>query len=479
MKKIPNYKYLYVLADITTIFTSFLITIYIVRRDYDKGFFELIFDARDLLLVFFGLSLLFLIIFKYNGLYRINIILSRAAHLVGILKSIYYGALQVAIISLFLEGNTIVDSRLIIFVFILVIIPFLYLVRVEFLRSLFTTLSKHQLKRNVLIIGDGKSGRILATKLLFENPLGIDIVGFVDNNLPVGTEIVSGKIIVGKTDELEELVRKYNIHELLIAIENNDYEQFLDVIDTCKNLNLSVRITSELFDVVAQKLSTEKYGEIPVIDVSPHYNNAVTLGLKRIFDLVGASIIIILFSPLMLLIALLVKLSSPGPVLFKQKRIGKYGREFDFYKFRSMYVLEGEDEERKEMMINFMKNDSATENDKKVINDKRVTWIGKIIRKTSLDELPQLFNVIIGDMSLVGPRPCLPYEYENYDDWQKRRVSVTPGCTGVWQVWGRSSVSFKDSVVLDLYYINNMSPWFDLQLLFQTIPVLVLLKGAK
>jgi len=98
---------------------------------------------------------------------------------------------------------------------------------------------------------------------------------------------------------------------------------------------------------------------------------------------------------------------------------------------------------------------------------------------TSLDELPQLLNVIKGEMSLVGPRPCLPYEYENYSEWQKRRVNVTPGCTGVWQVWGRSSVSFKDSVVLDLYYINNMSPWFDLQLIFQTVPAILTARGAK
>ena len=145
-----------------------------------------------------------------------------------------------------------------------------------------------------------------------------------------------------------------------------------------------------------------------------------------------------------------------------------------------MKELKGEDEDRKKKMIEFMKNgvDNSAD-DTKVINESRVTWIGNIIRKTSLDELPQLFNVIKGDMSLVGPRPCLPYEYDNYDEWQKRRVSVIPGCTGVWQVWGRSQVNFKESVVLDLYYINNMSPWLDIQLIFQTIPVMLFSRGAK
>ena len=136
------------------------------------------------------------------------------------------------------------------------------------------------------------------------------------------------------------------------------------------------------------------------------------------------------------------------------------------------------EEDRVKKIIEFMKDDNA-ESWTKIINNSRITWIGKIIRKTSLDELPQLLNVLKGDMSIVGPRPCLPYEYENYDWWQKRRVNVIPGCTGVWQVWGRSSVSFKESVVLDLYYINNMSPWFDLQIMLQTVPAILTARGAE
>jgi len=144
-----------------------------------------------------------------------------------------------------------------------------------------------------------------------------------------------------------------------------------------------------------------------------------------------------------------------------------------------MKVLTGsEDEDRMEQMLEFMKNDSA-DSGTKIINENRITWIGGFIRKTSLDELPQLLNVLKGEMSLVGPRPCLPYEFENYDEWQKRRVEVIPGCTGVWQVWGRSSVSFKESVVLDLYYINNMSPWFDFQIMLQTLPAIITGRGAK
>jgi lipopolysaccharide/colanic/teichoic acid biosynthesis glycosyltransferase len=203
------------------------------------------------------------------------------------------------------------------------------------------------------------------------------------------------------------------------------------------------------------------------------------LRLKSIFDKVASFIGLILLSPFMTIISILIKISSPGPVFYKHERIGKDGKPFMFYKFRTMNIIENDDDtERKKMMINFMKGMESNGPNKKVINPKRVTRIGKFLRKTSLDELPQLLNVLKGDMSLVGPRPCLPYEYENLENWQKRRFTILPGCTGMWQVTGRSEVTFQESVVLDLYYINNLSPWLDLQLLIKTIPVMLFGKGG-
>jgi exopolysaccharide biosynthesis polyprenyl glycosylphosphotransferase len=314
---------------------------------------------------------------------------------------------------------------------------------------------------------------------MFENPIGLEIVGFVDDEKQVGEEIVSGAKVVGRFSEIEDLIKKYRVDELIVAIDSETHDEFLDILDACKKLDVNVRITSELFDVVGEKVSTEKYADIPVIDVSSHYNNALTLGVKRAFDIAISIFALIVLSPVMIAIVIAIKLSSSGSVLFKQARIGKGGKEFEFYKFRSMKVLTGsEDEDRMKKMLEFMKNDSA-DSGSKVINESRITWIGGFIRKTSLDELPQLLNVLRGEMSLVGPRPCLPYEFENYDEWHKRRVEVIPGCTGVWQVWGRSSVSFKESVVLDLYYINNMSPWFDFQIMLQTLPAIITGRGAK
>ena len=451
---------------------------YLLRKDVSLNFLEFVGQSAFLVLIFFLLSLLYIVIFQYNGLYRINIIITRAAHLARIMKAIYYGALNIVLISLLIEPAAVLDSRLIIFVSVLIVIPALYLFRAEILRYILIRFSGTSFKRNVIIVGDGKAGKMLATKLMYENPIGLNILGFVDDHKVLNEEVVIGKKVIGNLNELENIIDKYDVDELLIAEDDEDNEKVLDVIDLCKSLNVNVRVTSELFDIVARKVSTEKYADIPVIDVSSHYNNAITIGMKRTFDLVASTIALILLSPVMLVITILIKLTSPGSILFKQTRVGRHGKTFQFYKFRSMTDIDGEDEDRKKLMLDFMNNGNG-ETDTKVINSNRVTWVGNIIRKSSLDELPQLFNVLRGEMSLVGPRPCLPYEYENYDEWQKRRVSVIPGCTGVWQVWGRSSVSFNESVVLDLYYINNMSPWFDLQLIYQTIPAMLTARGAK
>ena len=479
MKKIPLYKYLLGITDVFVLFVSFFTAMYLLRGDSSLNLIEFANVAQDLILGFFIVSIVFIIIFYYNGLYRLNIVLTRASHLSHILKALYYGALNIVLVSLLINSSGIVDSRLLIFLAFIIAHPALYLVRAEVMRRLYLIFSKTGFRRNILILGDGKSGKMLATKLMFENPIGLEIVGFVDEDRLVGEEIVIGAKVLGRFADIKDLIKKYSVDELIVAIDTETHDEFLDILDACKKLDVNVRITSELFDVVGEKVSTEKYADIPVIDVSSHYNNALTLGVKRAFDIAISIFALIVLSPVMIAIIAAIKLSSPGPVLFKQARIGKGGKEFEFFKFRSMKVLTGsEDKERMKQMLKFMKDDSADAGSK-IINEDRITWIGGFIRKTSLDELPQLLNVLKGEMSLVGPRPCLPYEYENYDEWQKRRVDVIPGCTGVWQVWGRSSVSFKESVVLDLYYINNMSPWFDFQIMLQTLPAIITGRGAK
>lgn len=479
MKKNFRYKYFFGIADFLILLFSFLASIYVLRNNAEINFFEFYGKIPEIVLLIVFASFIILLIFQYNGLYRINIILNRTSHFVHLLKAIYYSSLNIVLLSFVIDSKLMLDSRLLVLFFFFLSLGLFFIIRLELLRMLFVGLSNTSFKRDVIIVGDGNSGKLLATKLIYENPIGLNILGFVEESRRKDDLVVAGKKVLGNYDDLPQLIKKFNVDELIIAIENESYDRFFNVLEYCKNLNVPIRITSTLWEVIDQRLQVEKYSDIPVINVAPQYNDRFTLGLKRVFDVIISFFALILLSPLMLFIAVMIKLSSPGPILFKQTRIGKYGKPFQFYKFRSMRQLDGEDEERKKMMISFMKNGQHGSEDTKIINESRVTWIGKIIRKTSLDELPQLFNVIKGDMSLVGPRPCLPYEYENYDEWQKRRLTVMPGCTGVWQVWGRSVVNFQESVVLDMYYVNNMSPWLDLQLIFQTLPVMIFSRGAK
>lgn len=479
MIRLPKFKYYLFFYDVLIFLSTFITTAILLRYNHGLTYEEIFLpDFRTISLAVISISI-FLFIYEYNSLYKINIILTRAAHLTAIIHSIFFGFITIIVISFIIKSEWITDSRLTLLTFIITLLVYSYVLRVEIFRRVYIRLKNKHFSRNLVLVGAGKAGKLLATRLTFENVIGISIIGFIDDKTEIGTPIVGNKKVIGNVAQIPSVVERYNIDEILIVIDNISYERLLEILDHCKSLDVNVRLASELFDIVVKKVSTEKYADFPVVDVSPRINNTVNIFMKRFFDVVAAGLGILFLSPIFLTIAFFIRVSSKGPILFYQTRVGRNGKMFQMFKFRSMYVSNEEDEERKKMMIEFMKKDASENSGEKVINTKRVTKIGQIIRKTSLDELPQLFNVVRGEMSLVGPRPCLPYEYENYAEWQKRRLSVIPGCTGVWQVTGRSSVSFKDSVVLDLYYINNMSPWLDMQILLKTIPVILFARGGK
>ena len=239
---------------------------------------------------------------------------------------------------------------------------------------------------------------------------------------------------------------------------------------------------SPAFEVTRRQVEIREIDGLQVAVFKPTQLRGWRRSVKRIIDVVGATIGAIILIPVFLVTAVVIKLTSPGPVFFKQTRVGKGGRQFTFYKFRSM--VSGDDSKYKEYLKAFVEDgreagiDNKGRKVYKIMDDPRITSFGHFLRKTSLDEFPQIINVLKGEMSLVGPRPCLPYEWDLYEDWEKARLSVTPGLTGLWQVTGRSNVTFHDMVLLDLYYISNWSFWWDLKLIFQTIPVILLGKGA-
>ena len=477
--KYPRYKYVFALVDFIVIYLSLIASSYITENVLNKNVVK--YDSDYLTYITFSaFSLFFIILFQNNYLYKVNIFLTRAPHLTAIIKSFLYGTLLLILFSFVIKFNTLLTSRVFVLCFFLIGLTGVTVVRLFLLKPIYMNFTNIMNRSLVVIIGAGKSGKLLAEKLIFENFYGIQIAGFLDDDLKAGDNVFKNINCIGKTDDVGEIVKKYKADEIIITIDGISYESLMKIIDKCTPLEKSVKITSELFNIVPEKIVTDSYSGIPVVDLSPKVNKNLNYFYKRIFDYIAAFTGIILLSPLFLIIAVFVKLSSKGEIFFVQKRIGKDGKPFNFYKFRSMYTDEWKDLKSETEVIEFMKNNpSELYKSTKIISNYRITPFGKFLRRNSLDELPQLFNVLKGDMSLVGPRPCLPYEYESFDEWHKRRHNVLPGCTGVWQVSGRSSLSFKDSVVLDLYYIYNMTPWLDLQLIFQTFPVMIFGKGAK
>ncbi|MDI6739354.1 MAG: sugar transferase, partial [Candidatus Edwardsbacteria bacterium] len=400
----------------------------------------------------------------------------------ALLRSFFYGIITLILLSFVLKLSFIFNSRTFLALYAAIGSVTMIVFRLFIVRSLYRTLSRGRaIKSNVIIIGTGHSGQLLAEKLVMEEVWGMTVVGFVDDDPSLTGTCINKLPVLGTARDIRHLVAEHRVQEVIFAIDNITHQRLMGMIDRCRGMNVRIKLTSELFRVIHQHLLTEQYAGISVVDLSSKLaGSSYYQFYKRMFDIVVATVGLLVMSPVIAVIALLIKATSPGPLTHKQVRIGKDGRPFDFYKFRSMTVTRDDDPERKQQMIEFIRYGKKPAPDGgKIVNEQRITWIGRIIRKMSLDELPQLVNVIKGDMSLVGPRPCLPYEYAHFEDWQKKRTAVLPGCTGLWQVTGRGKVSFNDSVVLDLYYINNMSPWFDLLLILKTIPVMALAKNTK
>jgi exopolysaccharide biosynthesis polyprenyl glycosylphosphotransferase len=477
--KYPGYKYFYAVSDFLILSFSFIISNGLYNIFYKSkpfGFFSLNGEEFALLL---ASNIVFILIFQYFHLYKINVFLTRSAQMITIIKSMLYGVIFIIVISFFLKIPIISDSRLFIAIYFNVAAGLMFIFRVILLSYVYKKhLGTNLFRRRVVIVGTGKTAMILAQKISFENSIGVEVVGFVDDILPYGSRIFKNLKVISGLNDIESLKEKINFNEIIICLDRADHEHLLQIIDRCMKLNVVVKVTSGLFGVIEERIFSEQYHEIPVIDISTKIHFGMYAVIKRIFDFFGGFSGLLILSPFFLIIGLIIKLTSRGPVIFKQIRIGKDGKKFDFYKFRSMKVIKGEDHKRASDMISFMKSKNK-DGSSKIINESRITGIGKFLRKYSLDELPQLLNVLRGEMSLVGPRPCLPYEYEHYDSWQKRRLSVLPGCTGLWQVTARSEVNFNDSVIIDLYYISNISPWLDLQLILKTVPVMLFARGGK
>jgi len=478
LKQYPAYKWILGGCDYALLLASWVAAILI--RFYGVGLTDLL--SRPLVrtqgALILTYSLVWVVIFQHFGLYKLDLFMSFGSQLLAIAKSLLYGLLGLILITFVFKRLDFVESRLVLALFVGISIVLIMAFRTLVFRRVFALASNSKiLRRRVLIVGKERTAKMVAAQIAYDETHGFEVVGFVNDSTDEGTRIFGELTNVGSLQDLPHLVKQYGIDEIIIAESDVTHSALLDIIDKAQATKAGVRLVSELYNVIPEKVLLEKYLGVPIVKLPQNYENTLFNVYKRVFDVTATVLGLVLLAVPMGVIAVIIKLTSDGPVFYTHKRIGKECIPFEFYKYRTM-VAGNDDSSHRAYVADLIRGQVQGDAPKKIVDDPRVTSIGRFLRRTSLDELPQLFNVLKGDMSLVGPRPCMPYELEEYEEWHRRRLSVMPGCTGLWQVAGRSAVDFNDMVILDLFYIDNMSPLFDLRIIFRTLPVMLLAKGG-
>ncbi len=362
-------------------------------------------------------------------------------------------------------------SRLFMLLFLMSYYGLYMLSKILLLKATDANFAKDKVDRNILIVGCSPKGQEYIDEINKYKYLSLKVVGYVDVN-----ECASYPDIphLGNVKDLDAIAQNYRIDEIAVTHPLNDDPLLLTVLDECQCMGITISMLLDCHNHDESKVHVAMVGGVPVLKFHTVSLNESQIFAKRILDVCGAMVGMVFFGIAYIIFAPLIKLETPGPVIFKQVRVGKNGRTFEIWKFRSMGVnaeaqkaaLAGRNEMSGHMF--------------KVSNDPRVTKIGAFLRKTSIDELPQFYNVLRGDMSLVGTRPPTVPEVENYELRHRKRISITPGITGMWQISGRSDITdFEDVVRLDSEYIMNWTVWMDIRILFKTVLVVFSRRGSR
>jgi exopolysaccharide biosynthesis polyprenyl glycosylphosphotransferase len=435
--------------------------------------FEVRLKASNLVL-FVVLMAAWYVIFAAFGLYRPRRLATAVAETIDIVKATSLGSMAVLGVASVINIDLVTSE---------------FLVAFWMLSTTSTTFARLTLRlilerlrvrgrnlRNLLIIGT--NARALRFAELVENKptLGYQINGFIDDEWTgVDNFRQTGRKLVATVPDFGNYLRANVVDEVVIALPvSSYYSKFSAILLACEEQGVLVHMLPNFFDVKHARLSLEVLEDQPVITLRTGAMEGWPVLVKRVFDLVVAVALLLLLTPLFVVVAILIKLTSPGPILFIQDRVGLHKRPFRFVKFRTMV----QDAEKRQQALEELNQVSGPVF--KIRNDPRMTPVGGWLRKTSIDELPQLINVLLGDMSLVGPRPLPIRDYQAFDsDWHRRRFSVRPGMTCLWQVGGRNSVPFERWMELDMQYIDQWSLWLDFKILANTLPAVVSGKGAS
>jgi len=423
--------------------------------------------------IFVAFLIVWHLLLRSYGLYRSKSVPTREADILEAMKAI---ALSTVCLG---AGAVFFHIRLVTPLFLLLFWSFgTFLVavsRISLRRTLDQVLQRGRNLRYVLIVGTNPRAVEFARRIKAEPERGYRVLGFVDDDwVMIGEHEKSGYALVCDTHGLPEFLRRNVVDEVAMYLPlRSNYERASKVAELCEQNGILIRFDGDIFSLKKAHSSTEEFAGQPYVTASTAARDWWPLTIKRTLDILFSVILLILFSPVFLLAAMLIYSTSEGPIFYLQERVGLNKRRFRMYKFRTM-VRNAE-----KLMDRLESLNEASGPVFKIKNDPRITQVGKILRRTSVDELPQLLNVLKGEMSLVGPRPLPVRDYEGFNaDWQRRRFSVRPGITCLWQIAGRNSIPFEQWMRLDLQYVDEWSLWLDLKILARTIPAVVKGVGA-
>lgn len=466
-------RWLMPLVDVALVFLAFALA-YLLR--YEVALFRPVFDpsSRNFSAYlpyasFFAFMLL--LSFQANSLYKNIRGRSFMEELMTITGSV--GNAAIILLALYFALQPLVTSRLMLAYVAGFTIILLALARAIRRVILAYFRSKGIGVQRVLIIGMGDVGKAVLRTLLSRRELGYKVVGYMDDD-PERGEVDLGRVVgLGKLENLENVLTAHGIDQLIITLPWRYYEQIAEVSNIARKHEVDVRLVPDIFQLNLRQVQFENLDGIPLLGIQQHQQlHGASRLLKRALDVALVLLSAPLWGLLFFVVGVAIKLEDGGSIFYKTTRVGENGREFQMWKFRSM--IPNADRMRTQVM------EAANQDLRrpKIADDPRITKVGRIIRRSSIDELPNVFNVLRGEMSLVGPRPPMPDELKLYEPWHLRRLQTIPGLTGLWQVSGRSEIPFDEMVLMDIYYIENWSLRFDLQILLMTIPKVLMRSGA-
>ncbi|MCK4358205.1 MAG: sugar transferase [Candidatus Cloacimonetes bacterium] len=401
--------------------------------------------STSLLIIFSGIVLLFLFM---TSSYKRYLMIYNIDEEVKIVRASIFSVF--AFIILEFITKQIFLNRLFILYSIILLIIFILISRRIYHLIIYYFHSKGHLLSNTIIYGAGEVGIQLFNQFKRLPQVGYRIIGFIDDTPKRGSS--NPYNVLGQFSDLEEIIEKFNVSEVIMAMPSASSQRIIEIIKVCRMKKIKYRFVPNLFKLNAHLVNFDQIGNMPLFSYREVKYTFFETILKRIFDFIFSLIILIITSPICLLVSLLIKFDSKGSILFKHERVGKNGKLFTIYKFRTMY-------------IDTSKYDYCPQKS----NDSRITKFGRFLRKTSIDEFPQFLNVLKGDMSVVGPRPEMPFIVEQYEDIHRERLKVNPGITGFWQISKYRSQLIHENIELDLYYIYNQSFILDLVIIIKTI----------